>query len=116
MLGLMCSSVTLMITTRRLSEQQRLADMARSRSISGYGIWKYLNHAYYLGRPRRLALLFIVFVSVSMLVRDRINLFREHETKDGTDSFGGLGATMVDSLDTLYIMGLDEQFQKAREM
>jgi mannosyl-oligosaccharide alpha-1,2-mannosidase len=36
-------------------------------------------------------------------------------TKDGTDSFGGLGATMVDSLDTLYIMGLDEQFQKARE-
>jgi mannosyl-oligosaccharide alpha-1,2-mannosidase len=53
--------------------------MARSRSISGYGIWKYLNPAYYLRRPRRLALLFIVFVSVSMLVWDRINLAREHE-------------------------------------
>ncbi|CAH2036410.1 unnamed protein product [Thlaspi arvense] len=162
--------------------------MARSRSISGSGLWKYLNPAYYLRRPRRLALLFIVFVSVSMLVWDRINLSREHEvevnklneeflrleqmleelkgvgidgkplktlkdvpedpvdierrqkvkeamihawssyekyawgkdelqprTKDGADSFGGLGATMIDSLDTLYIMGLDEQFQKARE-
>ena len=37
------------------------------------------------------------------------------QTKDGVDSFGGLGATMIDALDTLYIMGLDEQFQKARE-
>jgi mannosyl-oligosaccharide alpha-1,2-mannosidase len=55
--------------------------MARSRSISGYGIWKYLNPAYYLRRPRRLALLFIVFVSVSMLVWDRINLAREHEVE-----------------------------------
>lgn len=53
--------------------------MARSRSISGYGLWKYLNPAYYLRRPRRLALLFIVFVSVSMVVWDRINLSREHE-------------------------------------
>lgn len=34
---------------------------------------------------------------------------------NGVNSFGGLGATLVDSLDTLYIMGLDEQFQKARE-
>ncbi|KAF8101042.1 hypothetical protein N665_0211s0031 [Sinapis alba] len=161
--------------------------MARSRSISGSGICKYLNPAYYLRRPRRLALLFFLFASVSMVVWDRINLSREHEveviklteevlrleqmleelkgvgdgktlmtqkdvpenpvdierrqkvkeamihawssyekyawgkdelqprTKDGTDSFGGLGATMIDSLDTLYIMGLDEQFQKARE-
>ena len=31
------------------------------------------------------------------------------------DSFGGLAATLIDSLDTLYIMGLDEQFQRARE-
>lgn len=31
------------------------------------------------------------------------------------DSFGGLGATLVDSLDTLYIMGLDEEFQRAKE-
>lgn len=53
--------------------------MARGRSISGSGLWKYLNPAYYLRRPRRLALLFIVFVSVSMVVWDRINLSREHE-------------------------------------
>ncbi|XP_077216664.1 mannosyl-oligosaccharide 1,2-alpha-mannosidase MNS1-like [Tasmannia lanceolata] len=37
------------------------------------------------------------------------------QSKNGVDSFGGLGATLVDSLDTLYIMGLDKQFQKARE-
>ncbi|CAN6988975.1 unnamed protein product [Brassica oleracea var. botrytis] len=161
--------------------------MARGRSITSSGIWRYLNPAYYLRRPKRLALLFFVFVSVSMVVWDRMNLAREHEvevyklneevlrleqmleelkgvgngktlmtqkdvpqnpvdierrqkvkeamlhawssyekyawgkdelqprTKDGTDSFGGLGATMIDSLDTLYIMGLHEQFQKARE-
>ncbi|KAI7982433.1 Mannosyl-oligosaccharide 1,2-alpha-mannosidase MNS2 [Camellia lanceoleosa] len=34
------------------------------------------------------------------------------QTKNGVDSFGGLGATLIDSLDTLYIMGLDEQFQR----
>ncbi|XP_050372183.1 mannosyl-oligosaccharide 1,2-alpha-mannosidase MNS2-like isoform X3 [Argentina anserina] len=37
------------------------------------------------------------------------------QTMDAADSFGGLGATLVDSLDTLYIMGLDKQFQRARE-
>ncbi|XP_047332909.1 mannosyl-oligosaccharide 1,2-alpha-mannosidase MNS1-like isoform X2 [Impatiens glandulifera] len=37
------------------------------------------------------------------------------QTKTGVDSFGGLGATLIDSLDTLYIMGLDEEFQRARE-
>ena len=37
------------------------------------------------------------------------------QTKNGANSFGGLGATLVDSLDTLYIMGLHEQFQRARE-
>ncbi|KAD6794817.1 hypothetical protein E3N88_05713 [Mikania micrantha] len=37
------------------------------------------------------------------------------QSKNGVDSFGGLGATLIDSLDTLYIMGLDEQFQKAKE-
>ncbi|KAI8026680.1 Mannosyl-oligosaccharide 1,2-alpha-mannosidase MNS2 [Camellia lanceoleosa] len=37
------------------------------------------------------------------------------QTKNGVDSFGGLRATLIDSLDTLYIMGLDEQFQRARE-
>ncbi|XP_010544166.1 PREDICTED: mannosyl-oligosaccharide 1,2-alpha-mannosidase MNS1 [Tarenaya hassleriana] len=161
--------------------------MARNRSDSGYALWRYFSPAFYLRRPRRLALLFIVFVSVSMLVWDRQTLVREHEveiselneeifqlqqaleelksiggdvplkilknvednpidiqrrqkvkeamihawssyekyawgkdelqpqTKDGVDSFGGLGATLIDALDTLYIMGLDEQFQKAKE-
>ncbi|KAI4335347.1 hypothetical protein L6164_014001 [Bauhinia variegata] len=37
------------------------------------------------------------------------------QSKDGVDSFGGLGATIVDSLDTLFIMGLDDQFQRAKE-
>lgn len=37
------------------------------------------------------------------------------QTKNGVNSFGGLGATLIDSLDTLYIMGLEEQFRKARE-
>ncbi|KAL6331920.1 hypothetical protein AAG906_020269 [Vitis piasezkii] len=37
------------------------------------------------------------------------------QTKNGIDTFGGLGATIVDCLDTLFIMGLDEQFQRARE-
>ncbi|KAJ0865392.1 putative mannosyl-oligosaccharide 1,2-alpha-mannosidase [Helianthus annuus] len=37
------------------------------------------------------------------------------QSKNGVDSFGGLGATLIDSLDTLYIMGLDEQFQRAKE-
>ncbi|CAL1386776.1 unnamed protein product [Linum trigynum] len=156
--------------------------------------WRYCNPAYYLKRPKRLALLFFVFVCASFLVWDRQTLVREHEvevdklsedvnqlkmmleelksthgdedssvrgkskltskvipddpvdihrrekvkdamihawssyekyawghdelqpqTKDGVDSFGGLGATLIDSLDTLYIMGLDEQFQRARE-
>lgn len=40
---------------------------------------------------------------------------KQPQTKDAADSFGGLGATLVDSLDTLYIMGLDQQFQRARE-
>lgn len=37
------------------------------------------------------------------------------QSMNGVNSFGGLGATLVDSLDTLYIMGLKDQFQKARE-
>ncbi|MCH98067.1 mannosyl-oligosaccharide 12-alpha-mannosidase MNS1-like, partial [Trifolium medium] len=35
---------------------------------------------------------------------------------NGVDNFGGLGATLVDSLDTLFIMGLDDQFKRAREI
>lgn len=175
--------------------------MARTRSSSG--ALRYLNPAYYLKRPKRLAFLFIMFVFVSFVVWDRQTLVREHEveiselvakinrlqdqledltgakgardekndlprknelpgkddlsgkndvpvdpvdmqrrekvkeamlhawnsydkfawgqdelqpqSKSGVNSFGGLGATLIDSLDTLYIMGLDEQFQKARE-
>ncbi|GMY38398.1 mannosyl-oligosaccharide 1,2-alpha-mannosidase MNS1 [Fagus crenata] len=37
------------------------------------------------------------------------------QSKNGVNSFGGLGATLIDSLDTLYIMGLEEQFQRAKE-
>lgn len=37
------------------------------------------------------------------------------QSKNGVNSFGGLGATIIDSLDTLYIMGLEDEFQKARE-
>ncbi|KAF5787875.1 putative mannosyl-oligosaccharide 1,2-alpha-mannosidase [Helianthus annuus] len=171
--------------------------MARTRSSSSIR-WRYLNPAYYLKRPKRLALLFVAFVSISFFVWDRQTLVREHEeeilmlkeeverlqielgelkhedvvsvkktnttttkidmkkmdglatdpveaqrrekvkdamlhawtsyekyawghdelqpqSKNGVDSFGGLGATLIDSLDTLYIMGLDEQFQRARE-
>ncbi|XP_022853213.1 mannosyl-oligosaccharide 1,2-alpha-mannosidase MNS2-like isoform X2 [Olea europaea var. sylvestris] len=170
--------------------------MARS-SRSSSSTWRYINPAYYLKRPKRLALLFIVFVFGTLVVWDRQTLVREHEeelsklneevtrlqnklgevkdvksvtsqaktsgksnnakrksnvsddpidierrekvkdamihawssyekyawghdelqpqTKNGVDSFGGLGATLIDSLDTLYIMGLDEQFQRARE-
>ncbi|KAL6843213.1 hypothetical protein ACP4OV_026926 [Aristida adscensionis] len=37
------------------------------------------------------------------------------QSKNGINSFGGLGATIVDSLDTLYIMGLRDEFQKAKD-
>lgn len=37
------------------------------------------------------------------------------QSRNGVDSFGGMGATLVDSLDTLFIMGLDVQFKRATE-
>ncbi|KAJ7571681.1 hypothetical protein O6H91_01G172400 [Diphasiastrum complanatum] len=37
------------------------------------------------------------------------------QSRRGINQFGGLGATIVDSLDTLYIMGLHEQFTKAKQ-
>jgi mannosyl-oligosaccharide alpha-1,2-mannosidase len=37
------------------------------------------------------------------------------QSRRGVNQFGGLGATIIDSLDTLYIMGLQTQFNKARE-
>ncbi|XP_042497924.1 mannosyl-oligosaccharide 1,2-alpha-mannosidase MNS1-like [Macadamia integrifolia] len=166
--------------------------MARARSSNSR--WRSLHPSYYLKRPKRLALLFIGFVCVTLVVWDRQTLTREHEievsklneeltklqnqlldlknsggdvsenikksakmkrrvvkddpldvqrrekvkeamlhawtsyekyawgqdelqpqTKNGVNSFGGLGATIVDSLDTLFIMGLKEQFEKAKE-
>ena len=36
------------------------------------------------------------------------------QTKRGKNAFGGLGATVIDSLDTLWIMGLSDQYAKAR--
>ncbi|KHN22656.1 Mannosyl-oligosaccharide 1,2-alpha-mannosidase MNS1 [Glycine soja] len=38
------------------------------------------------------------------------------QSRNGVDSFGGMGATLVDSLDTLFIMGLDVQFKRATEV
>ncbi|KAL2651086.1 hypothetical protein R1flu_019214 [Riccia fluitans] len=37
------------------------------------------------------------------------------QSRTGVNQFGGLGATIVDSLDTLFIMGFQEQFKKASE-
>ncbi|KAL6843748.1 hypothetical protein ACP4OV_026319 [Aristida adscensionis] len=163
----------------------------RSSSSSSSGALRYLNPAYYLKRPKRLALLFFVFVAATFAFWDRQSLVREYESeisrlddeinrlhdqlrnagvqldenqisdktsrkdlveidpinherrekikeamihawnsyvtyawgmdelqpqsKNGINSFGGLGATLVDSLDTLYIMGLKDEFQKARD-
>ncbi|CAD6259696.1 unnamed protein product [Miscanthus lutarioriparius] len=166
--------------------------MARRSSSSSSGAWRYLNPAYYLKRPKRLALLFVVFVAATFAFWDRQSLVSEYESeisrleddinrlhdqlrkagvhldenpvvsnknsrkdflevdpvnnerrekvkeamlhawnsyvkyawgmdelqpqsKNGINSFGGLGATLVDSLDTLYIMGLKDEFQKARD-
>ena len=36
-------------------------------------------------------------------------------SKRGTDNFGGMGATLVDSLDTLWVMGMHTEFEEARE-
>ncbi|KAK7329734.1 hypothetical protein VNO77_23911 [Canavalia gladiata] len=159
--------------------------------------WRYLQPRYYIKRPKRLALVVVVCISLTWLVYDRQSLNKEHQedilrlkeevtrlqntledmkghmkapaqsiqndekvnfTKDisveddpisiqrrdkvkeamlhawtsyekyawgsdelkpksmiGVDNFGGLGATLVDSLDTLFIMGLDDQFKRARE-
>ncbi|KAL2338689.1 hypothetical protein Fmac_013135 [Flemingia macrophylla] len=160
--------------------------------------WRYLQPRYYIKRPKRLALLLTLCVSLAWLFYDRkslsrghqedilklkeevtrlqntlddikgnvkdsaesiqnaeevdkftndisveddpINLLRRDKVKDamlhawtsyekyawgmdelkpqsmiGVNNFGGLGATLVDSLDTLFIMGLDAQFQRARE-
>eukprot|EP01018_Ginkgo_biloba_P039971 Gb_07364 [translate_table: standard] len=172
--------------------------MVRHRSSSSSSKWRFLHLSYYLKRPRRLALLCIVFVCATFIFWDRQTLTREHEaeifklneekdqlqnqlkeltkyleglgeqihlpqklediehqksfhddpvnserrnqvkaamvhawtsyekyawgfdelqpqSRSGVNNFGGLGASIIDSLDTLYIMGLDKQFQKAKE-
>ncbi|XP_031247267.1 mannosyl-oligosaccharide 1,2-alpha-mannosidase MNS1-like [Pistacia vera] len=56
--------------------------MARSRSSSSSSSkWRYCNPSYYLKRPKRLALLLIVFVSATLVVWDRQTLVREHEVE-----------------------------------
>lgn len=53
--------------------------MARIRSSSSSSKFRYCNPSYYLKRPKRLALLLILFVSASSFVWDRQTLVREHE-------------------------------------
>ena len=36
-------------------------------------------------------------------------------SKRGHDNWGGMGTTLVDSLDTLWLMGMKEEFQEARD-
>ena len=36
-------------------------------------------------------------------------------SQKGKDPFGGLGATILDSLDTLWLMGMKEEYQQARD-
>ncbi|KAM7254215.1 hypothetical protein ACFE04_031897 [Oxalis oulophora] len=153
---------------------------SRSSSSSSTSRWRYCNPSYYLKRPKRLAMLFIAFLSCSFFLWDRHTIITEHQveisrlaqevmrlqnmlqelkgdqtkavvddpidverrqkvkeamihawtsyekyawgfdelqpqSKSGVNSFGGLGATLIDSLDTLYIMGLKDQFQRARD-
>ena len=55
--------------------------MARRSSSSSSGAWRYLNPAYYLKRPKRLALLFFVFVAATFAFWDRQSLVREYEVR-----------------------------------
>nr|KYP57533.1 Mannosyl-oligosaccharide 1,2-alpha-mannosidase IA [Cajanus cajan] len=154
----------------------------KSSFSSSTSVWRYLQPRYYIKRPKRLALVLIVCVSLAWILYERkslsmghqledvkgnikdsaesiqndekvdkftndisveddpINLQRRDKVKDamlhawtsyekyawgkdelkpqsmyGVDNFGGLGATLVDSLDTLFIMGLDAQFERAKE-
>lgn len=64
---------------------QSIIKMARSRSSSSR--CRYFNPAYYLKRPRRMALLLIIFVSGTLFFWDRQTLIREHEVILGLFSF-----------------------------
>ena len=66
--------------TRLVLSLDLCLEMARgSRSVTSSSKWRYCNPSYYLKRPKRLALLFIVFVGVSFIVWDRQTLVREHQ-------------------------------------
>ena len=70
-----------------------------------------IRFSYYTG----IIQLFIMCINHIYLDVTQLCYFGQPQTRNGVDSFGGLGATLVDSLDTLYIMGLHDQFKKARE-
>ena len=36
-------------------------------------------------------------------------------SKQGSDPWGGMGVTLIDSLDTLWLMGMVDEFQEAKE-
>lgn len=41
--------------------------------------------------------------------------FDELQNGRGVDTLGGIGITIVDALDTLWIMNLDESFERAKD-
>lgn len=69
--------------------RRREEEMVRSRSSSSsWGPWRVLHPAYYLKRPRRLGILFVVFVLAYFAFWDRQTLVREHEVRP--DPIGSL--------------------------
>jgi mannosyl-oligosaccharide alpha-1,2-mannosidase len=60
----------------------------RSSSSSSSGAWRYLNPAYYLKRPKRLALLFFVFVAATFAFWDRQSLVSEYEVRSLSPAAG----------------------------
>jgi len=50
---------------------------------------------------------------MQMELGDAVNVYSQGSGK-GKDTFGGYGLTIIDSLDILWIMGMDEEFQRAR--
>lgn len=51
-----------------------------------------------------------------LIASDRLpNPVPETLIQVGKDDFGGVGATVVDSLDTLWLMGLKDEFKAARD-
>jgi hypothetical protein len=64
--------------------------MARRSSSSSSGAWRYLNPAYYLKRPKRLALLFFIFVAATFAFWDRQSLVSEYEVRPSRPTGGPL--------------------------